>query len=192
MQQQQAQQQGLVQALDRLATIPSGDSGRGSGTVTNPARGNPTLVDTKGLGKPPPLKNTDSEFVSWARRTDFRRERTSWSERCLDVGRGKRVGNGAKRSDCSLDTSGHSANAGRSAVHSADDLFPDDEKAEDSSERSSLLECPKLGELQRTVERLEDLMRRYTQRRDARNGHRHTLAEDIRMAALEALLPERT
>ena len=33
-------------------------------------------------------------------------------------------------------------------------------------------------------------MRRYTQRRDARNGHRHTLAEDIRMAALEALLPE--
>ena len=82
-------------SLDRLATIPSGDSGRGSGTVTNPARGNPTLVDTKGLGKPPPLKNTDSEFVSWARRTDFRRERTSWSERCLDVGRGKRVGNGA-------------------------------------------------------------------------------------------------
>ena len=30
-------------------------------------------------------------------------------------------------------------------------------------------------------------MRRYTQRRDARNGQRHTLAEDIRMAALEAL-----
>ena len=33
-------------------------------------------------------------------------------------------------------------------------------------------------------------MRRYTQRRDARNGQRHTLADDIRMAALEALLPE--
>ena len=32
-------------------------------------------------------------------------------------------------------------------------------------------------------------MRRYTQRRDARNGQRHTLAEDMRMAALEALLP---
>ena len=39
------------------------------------------------------------------------------------------------------------------------------------------------------MERLEDL-RRYTQRRDARNGQRHTLAEDIRMAALEALLLE--
>ena len=48
----------------------------------------------------------------------------------------------------------------------------------------------KLVELQGAVERLEDLMRRYTQRRDARNGQRHTLAEDIRMAALEALLPE--
>ena len=33
-------------------------------------------------------------------------------------------------------------------------------------------------------------MRRYTQRRDARHGQRHTLAEDIKMAALEALLPE--
>ena len=33
-------------------------------------------------------------------------------------------------------------------------------------------------------------MRRHTQRRDARNGQRHTLAEDIRMAALEALLPD--
>ena len=33
-------------------------------------------------------------------------------------------------------------------------------------------------------------MRRYTRRRDARSGQRHTLAEDIRMAALEALLPE--
>ena len=48
----------------------------------------------------------------------------------------------------------------------------------------------KLVELQGAVGRLEDLMRRYTQRRDARNGQRHTLVEDTRMAALEALLPE--
>ena len=48
----------------------------------------------------------------------------------------------------------------------------------------------KLVELQGAVERLEALMRRYTQRRDARNGQRHSLAENIRMAALEALLPE--
>ena len=33
-------------------------------------------------------------------------------------------------------------------------------------------------------------MRRYTLRRDARNGQLRTLAEDIRMAALETLLPE--
>ena len=37
--------------------------------AASPARTNPTLVDTKGLGKLPPLKNTESEFVSWARRT---------------------------------------------------------------------------------------------------------------------------
>ena len=48
----------------------------------------------------------------------------------------------------------------------------------------------KLVELQGAVERLEDLMRRCTQRRDARNGQRRTLAEYIRMAALETLLPE--
>ena len=48
----------------------------------------------------------------------------------------------------------------------------------------------KLGELQGAVERLEDLLRRYTQRRDARSGQRHTLAEDIRMAALDVLRPE--
>ena len=48
----------------------------------------------------------------------------------------------------------------------------------------------KLVELQGAVERLEDLMGRYTQIRDARNGQRHTLAEDTRMAALEVLLPE--
>ena len=48
----------------------------------------------------------------------------------------------------------------------------------------------KLGELQGVVERLEDLIRRYTQRRNARSGQRHTQAKDIRVAALEALLPE--
>ena len=47
-----------------------------------------------------------------------------------------------------------------------------------------------LAELQGAVERLEDLMRRYTQRRDAQSGQRHTLAEDIRMVALEAALLE--
>ena len=38
--------------------------------AASPARANPTLVNTKGLGKPPPLKNTEGEFVSWARRTE--------------------------------------------------------------------------------------------------------------------------
>ena len=45
------------------------------------------------------------------------------SERRLDVGRGKRIGNGdrSERSNGSCDASGHSANAGRSTVRSTDD-----------------------------------------------------------------------
>ena len=37
---------------------------------------------------------------------------------------------------------------------------------------------------------LEDLIKRFTQRRDALNGQRHTLAEDIRMAASDTTNPD--
>ena len=70
----------------------------------SPARANPTLVDTKGLGKPPPLKNTESEFVSWARRIE---------NFVVSVHPGAR--------DVLTWACGHSATAGRSTVHSADD-----------------------------------------------------------------------
>ena len=88
--------------------------------AANPARTNPTLVDTKGLGKLPPFKNTESEFVSWARRTE--NFVASVHPGCLDVGRGKRIGNSGRSeySNRSCNASGHSANAGRSIVHGAD------------------------------------------------------------------------
>ena len=70
MQPQQAQQQGLVQALTELLQSLAETVGAAVAAAANPARANPTLVDTKGLGKPPPLKNTESELVSWARRTE--------------------------------------------------------------------------------------------------------------------------
>ena len=70
MQQQQAQQQGLVQDLTDLPQSLAQTVGAAVAAATDPARANPTLVDTKGLGKPPPLKNTESEFVSWARHTE--------------------------------------------------------------------------------------------------------------------------
>ena len=47
----------------------------------------------------------------------------------------------------------------------------------------------KLPELMCAIERMEDLVRRYRSRRDAQ-GTAHTLAEDIRMSSLEALLPD--
>ena len=47
----------------------------------------------------------------------------------------------------------------------------------------------KLPELMGAIERMEDLVRRYCGRRDAR-GNVHSLAEDIRMSYLEALKPD--
>ena len=70
VQQQQSQQQGLVQALSDLPQSLAQTVGATVLAAARPARANPTLVDTKGLGKPPPLRNTESEFVSWARRTE--------------------------------------------------------------------------------------------------------------------------
>ena len=70
MQQQQAQQQGFVQALTDLPQSFAQTVGAAVADATNPARANPTLVDTRGLAKPPPLKNTESDFVTWARRTE--------------------------------------------------------------------------------------------------------------------------
>ena len=47
----------------------------------------------------------------------------------------------------------------------------------------------KLPELMGAIERMKDLVLRYCGRRDAQ-GNVHTLAEDIRMSSLEALLPD--
>ena len=47
----------------------------------------------------------------------------------------------------------------------------------------------KLLELMGAFERMEDLVRRFCSRRDAQ-GNAHTLADDIRMSSLEAMLPE--
>ena len=47
----------------------------------------------------------------------------------------------------------------------------------------------KLLELMGAIEKMEDLVRRYSSRRDAQ-GNAHTLAEDIRMSSVEALLPD--
>ena len=70
LQQVQQQQQSLIHALSDLPHSLAQTVGSAVLTAANPARTNPTLVDTKGLGKLPPLKNTENEFVSWARRTE--------------------------------------------------------------------------------------------------------------------------
>ena len=70
-QQQQAQQQGLVQALAELPQTLAQTVGAALIAAADPgSRAKPTLLDTKGLGNPLSLKNTESDFVSWARRTE--------------------------------------------------------------------------------------------------------------------------
>ena len=88
----------------------------------NPAQANPSFVDTRGLGKPPPLTNTEIDFVSWARRTENfvasahpgARDVLTWA-----VERESATvteAHAATEVAMPLDT----ANAGRSAVYSAD------------------------------------------------------------------------
>ena len=186
-------------------------------TAVSPARTNPTLVDTKGLGKPPPL-------VSWARRTENfvvsvhpgARDVLTWAlERETAT---VTEANAATEVVMPLDTlrmlpdqlytvlmtlvegesfdilvgSGSGAGEGLEAwrrLHKRWDPLTTG-RARGLLREILLPGRAKLVEPQGAAERLEDLMRRYTQRRDARNGQRQTLAEDIRMAALEALLPE--
>ena len=179
--------------------------------AANLARTNPTLVDTKGLGKPRPLKNTESEFVSWARRTENfvvsvhpgARDVLTWAVERESATVAE--ANKATEVVMPLDTlrmladqlytvlmtlvegesfdilvgsgSGEGLEAWRRLHKRWDPLTT-------GRARGLLREIlspgrAKLVELQGAVERLEDLMRRYTQRRDARNGQRHTLAEDI-------------
>ena len=58
-----------------------------------------------------------------------------------------------------------------------------------SLEGDSVPTRAKLPELMCAIEKMEDLVRRYSSRRDAQ-GNAHSLAEDIRMSSFEALLPD--
>ena len=104
VQQQQSQQQSLVQALSDLPQSLAQTVGAAVFAAASPARANPTLVDTKG-----PLKSTESEFVSWARRTEnFVVSVHPGASDVLTSRRGKRfgIGVGSERSNGNCDASG--------------------------------------------------------------------------------------
>ena len=219
MQQLQAQQQGFVQVLTELPQSLAQTVGAAVVAATNPARANPTLVDTRGVGKPPPQKNTESDLVSLARCTEnfvvsvhhgardvlkwaVERESATATEAHAAIEVVMLLDTLADQLYTVLMTlvegesfdilvgsgSGEGLEALRRLHKCWDPLATG--RARGLLREILSLERAKLVELQGAVERLEDLMRRYTQRRHARNGQRHTLAEDIRMAALEALLPQ--
>ena len=168
------------------------------------------------LGKLPPLRNTEREFVSWARRTEnfvvsvhpgvrdvltwaVEKESATVAEVVMPPDTLRMLADQLYTVLMTLvegesfdilvgSGSGEGLEAWRRLHKRWDPLTTG--RARGMLRLILLPGRAKLVELQGAVERLEDLMRRYTQRRDARNGQRHTLAEDIRMAALEALLPE--
>ena len=195
-QQQQSQQQSLIQALSDLPQSLAQTVGAAVLAAANPARTNPTLVDTKGLGKPPPLKNTESEFVSWARRTEnFVVSVHPGARDVLTWALEKELATVAE------------ANAATEVVMPPDTLRMLADQLYTvlmtlvEGESFDILVGSGSGEgleawrrLHKrwdplTTGRARGLLREIL-RRDVRNGQRHTLAEDIRMAALEALLPE--
>ena len=185
------------------------------------AQSRQSLVDVRGLGKPPSFDNQEKNYVVWSRKVESYvgsifptcRAVLAWSSEqqspvkiddvylefasvsnpilaefneqmysCLmaltfdesfDITVGAGAGEGieawrrlAKRWD--------PLTAGRARSLLRDILAP---------------QRVKLPELQAALERLEEQMRRYTGRRDA-SGAYHTLAEDIKMSSVEALLPE--
>ncbi|CAK0892249.1 unnamed protein product, partial [Prorocentrum cordatum] len=210
MQQQAAQQQDLVAALaglpQALAALPGTVSAAVEAAASQRSRARGSLIDTKGLGRLLPLKNSEQEFVAWARRTENfvasvfpgAREVLAWAVE-LDPGTAASAATAAASDD--LDMEEATAQELSEQLYSVlmslveGESFDIIDPLTTGRARGLLREIlspgrAKLAELQGAVERLEDLMRRYALRRDARTGERHHLAEGIRMAALEALLPE--
>ena len=182
-------------SLVRFATVPCADSGSGSVSRSKSSTSQSNLDGYERFEK---ASTVEELRILGTTHRELRREHTPWSERRLDVGRGTRIGN-SDRSEAAtevvklLDTLRMLADQLYTVLMTLEAwrrLHKRWDPLTTGRARGLLREIlspgrAKLVELQGAVERLEDLMRRYTQRRDARNGQRHTLAEEIRMAALE-------
>ena len=182
-------------------------------------RGPRSLIDTRGLGRPPSFNNNEADFYVWSRKFENYaasvvpecRALLSWSaeatsEVTVDIAASELiltetlVREASEMLYIALQslTDGESfdivASAGAGeGLESWRRLARRWDPYTSGRARSLLKDilaptrC-KMGELMAGVEKLEDLMRRYTNRRDA-TGARLNLAEDIRMASLESLLP---
>ena len=219
-QQQQAQQQALLtpELVQRLAALPE------HLTAAIAANRREGLVDIRGLGKPPALKDPprEGEFMVWCRKVEtfaaavYAEARTALpyvaesaaAVTAADIAVELPELNGDRLAELSSQlytvltslTEGESftlvtgsgpgdgfnawrrlhkrwdpATAGRAGSLLREILAPTGGRA-------------KIDDLQSAVETLEDKMRRYCNRKD-QNGERHTLADDIRRAALESILP---
>ena len=207
------------QVVQRLTLLP-GEVAAAITAATRAVRPARQLVDPKGLGKPPFFTGNESEFAVWCRKTenyvlsvypeavelmraavDSQKEvnieefnadmdvpkeiidevnaqvysvmMALTSNEPFDIVVGAGAGNGLetwRRLHRRYDP----GTVGRSRGMLRDILNPGKSNVEN---------------LRHNVEKLEEKIRRYCERRDA-SGVRMTLNEDIRMASLEALLPD--
>ena len=197
--------------LNALAELPN--------AIRTAARGPRSLIDTRGLGRPPAYNNNEADFYVWSRKFENYaasvvpecRALLSWSaestsEVTIDYAAGELILTEALVREASEMlyialqslTDGESfdivASAGAGeGLESWRRLARRWDPYTSGRARSLLKDilaptrC-KMSDLMAGVEKLEDLMRRYTNRRDA-TGARLSMAEDIRMASLESLLP---
>ena len=217
--QQQAAREMGPELVHRLEGLPAalaevlarGGAGKGHGR---------SLVDGRGIGRPPTFDNKEASFVTWTRKVEnyaasvysVARRVLPWAAEGVDA---------ITLDDVALEFEGEAADYAEfseqlyGCLLALTDAESFDLVANSPSgsgfeawrrlhrrwdpltagrARGLLREILNPGRAKNetlldSVERLEDLMRRYECRRSA-SGERFKLSEDIRMASLEALLPE--
>ena len=207
------------QVVQRLTLLP-GEVAAAIAAATRANRATRQLTDPKGLGKPPHFTGTESEFAVWCRKTEnyvlsvypeaveLLRAAVEYMKE-VDIDELKR----------DLDTPDEIIDEVNAQVYSALMALTSNEPFDivlgagagngleawrrlhrrydpgtAGRSRGLLREILNPGKsnvesLRHNVEKLEEKIRRYCERRDAAGG-KMTLNEDIRMASLEALLPD--
>ena len=156
VQQQESQQQGLVQALSGLPQSRAQTVGAAVLAAASPSTSQSNLGGHERFGKASTAEEHGERVrVLGTTHRELRRERTPWSERRLDVGRGKRFGNGvgSERRNGSCDASGHCQLQRSRFGH-----VPEVEGRSGSLRRSKRYVAPRLGQVSKAREDRDDPM----------------------------------
>jgi hypothetical protein len=207
------------QVVQRLTLLP-GEVAAAIAAATRAARPGRQLVDPKGLGKPPFFTGNESEFAVWCRKTensvlsvypeavelmraavDSQKE-VNIEEFQTDMGMPKEIIDEVNAQVYSVMMAltsnepfdivvGAGAGNGLETWRRLHRRYDPGTVGRSRGMLRDILSPAKsnIESLRHNVEKLEEKIRRYCERRDA-SGGKMTLNEDIRMASLEALLPD--